>query len=238
MVEWWLIEQITTKHNQVLILHKHSFCCAKQKIWPALIVRKVLLPTILSNLHYGTSKFLGIQFSNSLCRLGNVAIQGWTQKLVRNHILTQSLAWVWKIEIANVWGALIGIATRLKTLMVFGPTPFLTFVYQSVPISTALTWWSLSRNKLIFASRSINRRAGLQSISIVGNNHSLVLQLLMIGPTSTYSLRSSIAQMWYFPQNNYLCCMHFAIFRIDLLKWLCSITGLFWTGWRQFSLRE
>ena len=59
-------------------------------------------------------------------------------------------------------------------------------------------------NKLIFASRSINRRAGLQSISIVGNNHSLVLQRLMIGPITTGSLRSSIAQMWYFPQNNYL----------------------------------
>ena len=39
----------------------------------------------------------------------------WTQKLVHNHILAQSLVWVWKIEIANVWGALMGIATRLKT---------------------------------------------------------------------------------------------------------------------------
>ena len=40
-------------------------------------------------------------------------------------------------------------------------------------------------------------RAGLQSISIVRNNHSLVLQRLMIGPTTTYSLRSATAQMWY-----------------------------------------
>ena len=30
MAEWQLIEQIRTKHNHVLILHKHS-CCAKQK---------------------------------------------------------------------------------------------------------------------------------------------------------------------------------------------------------------
>ena len=44
-------------------------------------------------------------------------------------------------------------------------------------------------------------RAGLQSISIVRNNHSLVLQrLIMIGPTTTYSLRFRHCTDVIFPQ--------------------------------------